>query len=172
METISIFMTKYDDILSKFIYYISGCGYTHAAVCFDSELQEYYTFNYKGFRREHPFGGRRRYGKSICYKLEVTKEQHARLKWLIKKMEQKNVDWKYSLIGVVLCILGIKHKFQNYYFCSQFVAELLEKSEIILWKKHSSLYLPNHLCREIDRHAGLIETVRYQCIEKNAENVI
>ncbi len=172
METVTIFMTKYEDILSRFLYYISGRGYTHVAICFDSELQEYYTFNYKGFRREHPFSRRREYGKSICYKLQVPKEQYERLKWLIREMEQEDVEWKYSLLGVVLCILRIKHKFDNSYFCSQFVAELLEKSEIILWKKHSSLYLPNHLCREIASHAGLQETVCYACIEKKEEVIV
>lgn len=166
----SIFMTRYHDILSSFVYYISGCGYTHVAVSFDSDSQEYYTFNYKGFRREHPFRRKRRYGKSICYKLEVTQEQHARLKWLVEQMEQASIEWKYSLFGVVLCILGIRHKFVGCYFCSQFVAELLEKSEIILWKKHSSLYLPNHMCCEIAKHAGLKETILFQSIEVKEEN--
>ena len=67
MQTVSIFMTKYDDILSNVVYWISGCGYTHVAVAFDNESQNFYTFNYKGFRREHPFHRKRRFGLSICY---------------------------------------------------------------------------------------------------------
>ena len=74
MHTVSIFMTKYDDLLSNFVYLISGRGYTHVAVAFDDESQNFYTFNYKGFRREHPFKRKRRYGKSICYKIEVPRE--------------------------------------------------------------------------------------------------
>ena len=125
MQTVSVFMTKYDDILSNFVYLISGFGYTHVAVCFDEETQDYYTFNYKGFRREHPFRRKRRYGKSICYKLEVTQEQHARLKWLVEQMEQASIEWKYSLFGVVLCILGIRHKFAGCYFCYSYLYHCL-----------------------------------------------
>ena len=169
MQTVSIFMTKYDDILSNFVYLISGRGYTHVAVCFDEETQDYYTFNYKGFRREHPFARRRNYGKSICYKLEVPREQHSRLRGLIQQMENSQVEWKYSLWGVVLCILGIRHRIQNSYFCSQFVAELLERSEIIRWRKHSSLYLPNQMRREIIKHKGLKKTIKMKCIEKKEE---
>lgn len=168
--TVSVFMTRYHDILSHFVYWISGCGYTHAAIAFDNESQNFYTFNYKGFRREHPFKRKRRYGKSICYKLQVTREQYTRLKALIEQMENSNIEWKYSLFGVVLCILGIKHKIENSYFCSQFVAELLEKSEIIKWKKHSSLYLPNHMCKELSSHKGLKETLVFSCIEMKDES--
>lgn len=165
MQTVSIFMTKYDDVLSNFIYLISGCGYTHVAVAFDKESQNFYTFNYKGFRREHPFKRKRRYGKSICYKIEVPKEQYIRLRDIIIYMENCQVEWKYSLFGVVLCILGIKHRIRNSYFCSQFVAEILQRSGIMKWKKHSSLYLPNQMCRELSGHVGLKETLLLQSIE-------
>ncbi len=166
MQTVSVFMTKYDDILSNFVYLISGFGYTHVAVCFDEETQDYYTFNYKGFRREHPFGNKRRYGKSVRFELQVPKEQHASLKAIIRQMESGQVEWKYSLWGVVLCILGIRHKFKDSYFCSQFVAELLERSGIMKWKKHPSLYLPNQMCREIRSHIGLKNMTLFQSIEK------
>lgn len=166
MQTVSVFMTKYDDILSNFVYWISGFGYTHAALCFDETAQDYYTFNYKGFRREHPFGNKRRYGKSICFKLEVSKEQQLRLKEIIQQMENSKVEWKYSLLGVVLCIFKIKHKFHGSYFCSQFVAELLEKSGIMQWKRDSSLYLPNYMCKELQNHAGLKKMTLFPSIEK------
>ena len=166
MQTVSIFMTKYDDILSNFVYLISGLGYTHVAICFDEETQDYYTFNYKGFRREHPFGNKRRYGKSIRFELQVPKEQHTSLKEMIRQMENSQIEWKYSLWGVVLCILGIRYKFKGSYFCSQFVAELLEKSGIIKWKKHPSLYLPNQMCRELSSHIGLKSMTLFQSIEK------
>lgn len=165
MQTVSIFMTKYDDVLSNFVYWISGRGYTHVALSFDQEAQNFYTFNYKGFRREHPFKRKRRYGKSICYKLEVPKEQHGRLKEIIEQMENSPTEWKYSLRGVVLCIFGIPYKEKDSYFCSQFVAELLQKSGIMKWKKNSSLYLPNHMCREISKHKGLKETLLLPSIE-------
>lgn len=175
MQTVSVFMTRYNDILSNFVYWISGCGYTHVAINVDETSEDYYTFNYKGFRREHPFGRKRRYGSSICYKLEVTKEQQMCLKEIITQMENEmacgKTTWKYSLWGVVLCILGIRHKFRESYFCSQFVTELLEKSGIMKWRKHSSLYLPNHMCKELRKYAGLKETLLFSSIEVEAPYV-
>ena len=172
MQPVSIFMTKYDDILSNVVYWISGCGYTHVAVAFDNESQNFYTFNYKGFRREHPFQRKRRYGKSICYKIEVPRDQYIRLRDIIIYMENSQVEWKYSLFGVVLCILGIKHRIRNSYFCSQFVAELLQRSGIMKWKKHSSLYLPNHMCKELSEHVGLKETLLLRSIEVEEEGIL
>lgn len=169
-QTVSIFMTRYHDILSNFLYYISGCGYTHVAIGFDDESQNFYCFNYKGFRREHPFRRKRRYGKSICYKLDVPAEQHARLKEIIEQMENSSIEWKYSMLGVILCLLGIRHKIRNAYFCSQFVAELMQRSGIMKWRKHSSLYLPNHMCREISAHTGLREKIEFPSIEVIDEN--
>ena len=169
-RTVSIFMTRYHDILSNFLYHIIGRGYTHVAIAFDDDSQNFYCFNYKGFRREHPFRRKRRYGKSICYKLDVNEEQHAALQGIIEQMEASNIEWKYCMLGVILCLLGIRHKMKNAYFCSQFVAELLQRSEIMKWRKHPSLYLPNQLCREIRAHSGLRETIEFESIEVIDEN--
>lgn len=108
--------------------------------------------------------------KSICYKLDVNEEQHAALQGIIEQMEASNIEWKYCMLGVILCLLGIRHKMKNAYFCSQFVAELLQTSGIMKWRKHPSLYLPNQLCREIRAHSGLRETIEFESIEVIDEN--
>ena len=59
-------------------------------------------------------------------------------------LEQKDI-YTYSRLGVILCLLHIPHKFENSYFCSQFVAEVLSNSGAVQLKKKESLYLPNHL---------------------------
>jgi inositol transport system substrate-binding protein len=46
---------------------------------------------------------------------------------------------------LVLCLLHIPFKFQDKYFCSQFVAEILEQSGAVRLKKKNTLYLPHHL---------------------------
>lgn len=51
----------------------------------------------------------------------------------------------YSLFGTLLCFLHIPHKFHDKYFCSQFVAELLEKAGAVELRKEVSLYLPSQL---------------------------
>ena len=46
---------------------------------------------------------------------------------------------------IVLCLLHIPYKFENKYFCSQFVAEILSRAGAIELKKKETLYLPGQL---------------------------
>lgn len=63
----------------------------------------------------------------------------------INRFLGKREQYTYSWWGVVLCLLHIPHKFENQYFCSQFVAEVLSRAGAIELKKEESLYLPGQL---------------------------
>jgi hypothetical protein len=54
-------------------------------------------------------------------------------------------NYRYSRLGVVLCLMHIPYKFKNRYFCSQFVAEILEHAGAVRLKKKNTLYLPHQL---------------------------
>ena len=49
MKTISILLTKYSDLVSTFIYSITGRGYTHVSLALGGTETEFYSFNYHGF---------------------------------------------------------------------------------------------------------------------------
>lgn len=146
---ITVLLTRYYSAFSSFIYYNSGRGYTHASISLDDENEYFYSFNLKGFRKEYPKKHKQRSGRSISYKLEVSKEDFARIKLRIEEMEREKENLYYSKIGVFLCLLHIPYKRKNHYFCSQFVAEMLQLSDGVLMKKHTSLYLPNQLPLEL-----------------------
>lgn len=147
--SISILLTTSKDAISKMIYYLTGRGYTHAAIGLDDTEDTYYSFNIKGFRMEHPKRHADIITDSICYKLDVTKEEHERVTDLINEFQEKRFLWKYDMIGLVLCILRIPHKRKTHYICSQFVAELLEKSKIMNLRINPSLYFPSQLGKEV-----------------------
>ena len=147
--TIEVLLTQYKDTLSKFIYYITGRGYTHASIAVDEAEDAYYSFNKDGFRIEHPKRHKDIIKKSISYKLEVTKEEHSKIVELINEFQEKRFSWRYSLRGVFLCKMGIAHKFEWRYFCSQFVAELLQKAKVLNLKENASLYFPDKLEDEL-----------------------
>lgn len=149
--TISILLTKYEDFTSKLVYYLTGRGYTHASIGLDESQDVYYSFNSKGFRRECPMKHKEKIKDSICYKLDVTKEEHEKVVELINAFQENRFEWRYSTLGVILCVLQIPHKRAKHYFCSQFVAEVLQKAKIAELKMNASLYHPNNLEKELKK---------------------
>ena len=73
--TLSVLFVNYEDFWSKVVYYVLGKGYGHASIGVDQDEEVYYSFNFKGFRREKPRKHEAIVSKSICYKLSVTKEE-------------------------------------------------------------------------------------------------
>lgn len=153
--TVSVLLTKQEDLLSKIIYYITGRGYTHASIGIDDTDETFYSFNIKGFRREQPKKHKDLITKSLCFKLNVSQEEYQKVVDLIYEFQEKRDAWKYSTLGVILCLLRIPHKRKWHYFCSQFVAEILEKANITELCKHTSLCLPNNLEMLLRKHTGL-----------------
>lgn len=159
---ITVLLTRYYSTFSSFIYYISGRGYTHASISLDNETEYFYSFNFKGFRKEYPKKHKHRIGRSISYKLEMSQEDFERIKQRIEEMEREKDNLYYSRIGVFLCMLHIPCKIKNHYFCSQFVAEMLQLSNVVIMKKHTSLYMPNQLPTELARQDCLKEIIYNQ----------
>lgn len=158
-RTISVLLTRYYSTFSNFIYWISGRGYTHASIALGDGNGYYYSFNFKGFRREYPGRRIRKCGKIICYKLEVSQESFERLQKRIDEMEGNKEELRYSRLSLILCLLHIPSKIEKCYFCSQFVAEMLQLSECVSLRKETSLYLPNHLSEELSIQRGLKEVL-------------
>jgi len=144
-RTITVLLTRYYSTFSNLIYWITGRGYTHASIGLGESEAYYYSFNFKGFRREYPGRRVRKCGKSICYKLSVSEEAFEKVRKRIEEMERNKENLHYSRVGVILCLLHIPFKIKNGYFCSQFVMEMLQLSGSVLPEKSASLYLPNHL---------------------------
>lgn len=158
-KTITVLLTRYFSTFSNFIYWVSGRGYTHASIALDDGDEYFYSFNFKGFRREYPGRRVRKCGKSICYKLEISEENFEKVRKRIEEMEENRERLSYSRLGVILCLFHIPHKIKNSYFCSQFVMEMLELSGSILPERSASLYLPNQLPKVLGKSSCLKEII-------------
>ncbi|WP_416327569.1 hypothetical protein [[Eubacterium] hominis] len=154
-KCIYILLTKFTDTASKAIRGLTRSTYTHASIGVDDQHEEFYSFVTNGFRKEqfHRFSKHRRV-ETACrlYKIHVSDELYDEICIILKRHEACAPYYKYSKLGVALCLLHIGHKIRHRYFCSQFVAEILQTSEIIQTKKSSSLYLPDDFMnmRELD----------------------
>ncbi|MDD3219716.1 MAG: hypothetical protein PHC41_09015 [Lachnospiraceae bacterium] len=158
-KIITVLLTRYYDKVSNFIYYITGRGYTHASISLGEGEDCFYSFNFKGFRIEHPGKHREKVkmGESVAYRLAVTEEEYERISHYIEKMKENSAVLSYSSFGVFLCMLRIPFKMKNRYFCSQFVAETLQQTKSVQLRKKASLYFPNELPKVLERQSCLRE---------------
>lgn len=152
MKTVTVLLTSYSDLFSRFISGISKHHYSHASISIDGNEELFYSFNLKGFVIERPKKrkSRKRRSGSVCIRMQVSDSTYDILEAEINRFLMKRETYTYSHLGVLLCLLHIPHKFQNAYFCSQFVVEILARAGAIELKKKESLYLPGHLIDGIE----------------------
>lgn len=160
MREISILLTKYSDWISNLVWHFCGRGYTHASIALEDEPGKYYSFNYRGVAVEtiekHKRRGVRR---SRCYRIKISDTAYQMIREKIQRFMEEKDTYSYTRLGVLCCICRIPFQWEKHYFCSQFVAELLEQSGAVELKKTSSLFLPNHFIEVMERQKG------YQMIE-------
>lgn len=147
MRTVTILLTKYSDLFGRFICGISRNRYSHASISIDENEEIFYSFNMKGFVIEKPkrkIPKKRRPG-SVCIRMQVPNDTYELIEKEINRFLESKQQYAYARLGVVLCLLHIPYKFENRYFCSQFVAEILSRAGAVELKKKESLYLPGQL---------------------------
>lgn len=156
MKTITILLTRYSDRISDAVYHLTGHGYTHASIGLAEEGGVYYSFNYKGFCVETLEKHRRRgVEQSMSCKLQVTDEAYQALCCQIESFKARRAELHYTRLGVVCCLLHLPLRWKNHYFCSQFVAEMLQRAGAYPLHKRPELYLPNRFYAELAQSGRL-----------------
>lgn len=152
MKTVTILLTRYSGLFGRFICGISKNHYSHASISIDGAEEIFYSFNFRGFVIEKPkkYKPKARMKGSVCVRMQVPEHVFAVIEDEIGKFVEKREQYAYSRWGVILCLLHIPHKFQDRYFCSQFVAEVLLHAGAVELQKKESLYLPGQLLDQIN----------------------
>lgn len=106
------------------------------------------------------------YPKSRClvYKINISDEQFLFLQNEIDNFFKNKDDYKYSILGTITAYLNKPHKREYYYFCSQFVSELLINSGIYKTDKLPEVIKPMDLLEienKIFIYEGLINKDNY-----------
>lgn len=130
--------------------------YAHASIAFDEDLEEMYSFARRG--RYNPFnagfireyidkGVFGRYHTTACsiYRLQITQEQYACLRNEINIFNQNKKAYSYNYIGLIGAAFNIPVRSRHRYFCSQFVAYVLEQSGINIFNKNYALIKPRDI---------------------------
>ncbi len=130
--------------------------YAHASIAFDEGLEEMYSFARRGtynpfnagFIREYidrgVFG---RFGSTACsiFRIQITEEQYNNLRREIEIFNQNKNTYSYNYLGLIGAAFNIPIRSKQRYFCSQFVAYVLEQSGIHIFHKNYALVKPRDI---------------------------
>lgn len=153
MKTIYILLTKSDTIVSKIIGLVTADRFTHASISFNETLCPLYSFSRKYIYRPLPAGLRHEpldrgffkhfeYIPCALYALEVEDEAYYNARHMVKHMMSRRKTYGFNIIGLFLCRLNIPLRRRRHYFCSQFVSEVLKRSNAVKLPKDTGLMRP------------------------------
>ncbi|MMZ57972.1 hypothetical protein D3C76_629120 [compost metagenome] len=159
--SVYILLTNTGTLFTKMIKTYTKAPYNHASISFDRTLTEMYSFGRKnpnnplngGFVKEDiKTGTFSKYPNTTCviYELQVTEREVEKMQRVLQLFIRSRNKFLYNILGVIGVALQEPVEFSNSYFCSQFVAEILERSGIKLWDKLPALVTPDDF-RQSDR---------------------
>lgn len=144
MKEITLLFSTYRCFSAKLLKVLTRSKYSHVALSIENK-DEFFSFNRHGFVKEKHSAPLNKYKKTVT--LKVTDESYRKLKAMMDSFIEKRQNFKYARMGIVLSLLHIPFHRTNKYFCSEFVAELLQRANVLVTKKNSALYLPAELER-------------------------
>lgn len=153
MNTIYILLTRSGTLLSNLVYLFTGDPFTHASISFDPTLQPLYSSARKNGETMFPAGPCREYFHRGFYKkhrhipcalyaLDVSQEHYEQAKEEMDRIISRSDEYHFNILGLALCRLNIPMRRKKKFFCSQFVAEILQRSESLPLPKVPSLMRP------------------------------
>jgi len=158
MKSIYIVLTDSGTLFTRFIKLFTNCPYNHASIALDPELSTIYSFGRKslyfplnaGFVKERKNTGiykKLRNTTCIVYELPISEEQYERVVQEIEKFDQESHRYTYNLIGLISFLLPFRIRRRSAFFCSEFVATVLQNSGVDILPKPPSLTAPHDFMR-------------------------
>ncbi|KAB7661947.1 hypothetical protein [Bacillus sp. B1-b2] len=152
-QKVYIILTDTGTLFTRCIKLFTRKPHNHASISLDANLGQVYSFGRKkpnnpfigGFIKEDIHHDFYRKSKCVIYSITVTEEQYEKIMEKIKKMEEDKRHYRYNLIGLLFILFRIPYNRKNAYFCSQFVASILNESGVIYFEKPLSLMTPYDL---------------------------
>ncbi|WP_040978173.1 hypothetical protein [Oceanobacillus jeddahense] len=133
-KTVYLLFTDTGSYLSRLIHLYTREPLNHVSIALDRELTEVYSFGRKqpnnpfigGFVKEDIFSPFLNQSRCEIYELEVTGKEYESIKTFIKNIEIDKDKYRYNFIGLFGIMMKIKITRQTAFFCSQFVATILQ----------------------------------------------
>lgn len=149
-KKIYILLTRFPDNGSKALGVLTNSYYTHSSIGLEEDLNTFYIFVTKGFMIEkitkYVRPDREPYPCCI-YEMEFSQKTYEAVKHTIHGFISKKYLYHYAKLGVIFGLFHIPIIQKHHYFCSQFVAEVLESTDAAHLEKSSALYYPCDLMK-------------------------
>ena len=168
-RAVYILLTRSGTWFSRLIHFATRDDYTHASIGLDGPAGPFYSFARKHERFALPAGlvkervtDRRRADPCCLYELTVSQETYSQLRRRLSCMYAQREEYHYSVLGTLACWFNLPLQRRHHYFCSQFVAELLQDCGAAELPKPPALLRPSDLCRVNGLravHQGCIGTI-------------
>ncbi|KMY50309.1 hypothetical protein [Peribacillus loiseleuriae] len=137
---------------TKLIKLFTKQPYNHVSISFDGELREIFSFGRKkhdnpfigGFVREQIAVGLFKKARCELYSFKVSELDYERMLCKVKQIEAEKNLYKYNLLGLFAILLNINFKRKNAFFCSQFVAMILNEKKHVI-DKSPNMVTPQNL---------------------------
>ena len=142
----TILLTQYPTIMASALCWLTDFPYTHTSIGLSEDRNTYYSFVKKGFIIEKIT----RYNKPgrapfpcALYEISVPERMYQTIKTLLQEYVDRKDQFRYTHRSMLLSLLlYIPLQMENRYFCSHFVAEVLQRARLLKEEKDSVLYLP------------------------------
>lgn len=155
-KTVYILLTRSGTWFSRLIHLATADRYTHASIGLDGPEGPFYSFARLDPRFALPAGlvqerldtrplSRREIPWCLC-ELEVTLQSYDCLRRQLTSMYARRKEYHYNLLGALGCYFHQPLRREHHYFCSQFVASLLEESGAAELGKCPALVRPVDFC--------------------------
>lgn len=153
MKTVYILLTKTGTLFARFLHKMTGDEFTHVSIALDSDLRRLYSFGRRkyynpiiaGFVKENIHTGvfgHNPYAPCALFELSVSDEVFSRIERRIEYMAENYGEYRYNMLGLATCSLGIAHRRSRHFLCSQFVADVLAESGAVQLPRDRSLMRP------------------------------
>lgn len=140
-DKIYIVISQTGTILSRILKHLTGKEYNHISIGLSRELNVMYSFGrlnaynpfWGGFVIESPHSGtfKRFFNtKVIVLSLNIGIKKYGEILKMITDMEQNRKKYRYNYLGLLFAKFNIPIKFENRYYCSEFVKELLVINDV------------------------------------------
>lgn len=157
-----IFVCHTGTLLSSLIQLYTKDQYSHSLLSFDASMTKMYSFGRKKLNENEIVSGKSN-GFAIddinndfytswknrirfaTYVIFVTEKDRKRMMKRVEYFVDNSVKFSYDLTGLIKYAMHVPSEKQFSYFCSGFVADVLQTGNVLGDKRHYSLYSPQDL---------------------------
>lgn len=151
-------------LVSKAIKFATKQRYSHVSISVNPKLDILYSFARR--KIHNPFNAgfvSEDFDKGIfarlpnikckIYKVKVDEEKYNSICEIIDEFKENKEKFDYNILGLFSPLTGVPFARENHYFCSQFVAEVLKRSNVLELDKFPLLYSPYDLLKRVENES-------------------